>query len=981
MSGDNVTVEASGNDGWTYSDSVNSSLVELLSSGISFSIVQNNPADGITLNTSLSQFTADISLNFTITGESGLYNATINVNSTDYTYADVANDTLFEFNFTAEHGVLYNWSVNASADISMNVSENRTFQTQYAPYIAIASILPVYTDLYTDLNVSVNYTDVVGGNLTATWTLVHYNGSSTETFVQDYNLTTNSTYDLILNLSADYGRRWLQYDNISVAVNVTNSNGAKSPVMNASKQIGSIVRTMDVDPICNSPYTHVTMTSDLSCTGSGPYAGAVDSFLDCAGHKITYNTLGAANDVGVAIPYARSNLSNCIIKDGNALGGKWGVDVTGAQNVIIKNTAVNTSSDGIQAYTLAFEASSNYGTAHNLTLDANGAAGGGAAVHVHDTAYVNVTNSSLHSWQAGGIWCEDSSYVRAVNNVMNGTDGVEPVGSVSTSCDNAQIYNNTIYVNGTFAATGINTFNSQYMDIQNNTIYVLASGTNNDGIYMSYIGNSINISGNKIIVNSTGNTNTGIRSESAQTLAKVNNNDIVVDAGATTDNAGIRFASSVYGVSTYQSFNNNNITMVGSAGTVYGVLFSSAAGVHNYNNVTNTRILLVEGYGVYIGATADAGNLFRNVNITSASATRQAIYDAGNGANNFENIRLNSTAYFSVSTAQAFKNLTIIGTKGDVTFQSQSISGATTQAEINITQNKAFVNTTALSVLNTTATIDLFGITFTHPHIKYSSSGVFSSNTTCMNCMNTSYSGGIFTFEVPSWSGYSVEEMADIAAPTPIGSCSFAQWGANMQVAQANCSFNDTAINAAYFEVVRPGSVYVNATPTEINSTWAGGYEIFANYTTTYSWLEGGGYTGHYIIVDVLGNEYRSPVVFNWSVVAISGGGGGGWSYSGNTTVGTNTSNRTLITTITPTPTPTPTPAPAKEDYAYYFDNPKSGAIYSIPGLFIKDDHGQATGFRWLVLIIYVFALLMVFKLFKGGSNTREVHVYHDKEV
>jgi outer membrane protein assembly factor BamB len=73
---------------------------------------------------------------------------------------------------------------------------------------------------------------------------------------------------------------------------------------------------------------------------------------------------------------------------------------------------------------------------------------------------------------------------------------------------------------------------------------------------------------------------------------------------------------------------------------------------------------------------------------------------------------------------------------------------------VNISQNYIYLNSTNLTGLNTSARITLFNLSFTNP--RPLKDGVF-----CSDCTEVSYSGGIFVFDVPSFSNYSAEETPD----------------------------------------------------------------------------------------------------------------------------------------------------------------------------------------------------------------------------
>ena len=80
-------------------------------------------------------------------------------------------------------------------------------------------------------------------------------------------------------------------------------------------------------------------------------------------------------------------------------------------------------------------------------------------------------------------------------------------------------------------------------------------------------------------------------------------------------------------------------------------------------------------------------------------------------------------------------------------------------SKLNITNLVAYLNSTNLSFLNTSAFITLNGITFVDPRPIFDSNddSVFE-NCPTSKCTEISYAGGVFTFNVSSWTAFSANE-------------------------------------------------------------------------------------------------------------------------------------------------------------------------------------------------------------------------------
>jgi len=279
---------------------------------------------------------------------------------------------------------------------------------------------------------------------------------------------------------------------------------------------------------------------------------------------------------------------------------------------------------------------------------------------------------------------------------------------------NNVITGNNITTAGASNNHGIHLFTTSHNNtISNNNIF--ATGVNNNrGIYLQTTAVHNTITNNFINVNGTGFTNIGI---TLQTSA--NNNTI----------------------------DGNNITTNGTSVNNFGIRIQSSS--HN-NTFTSNRI--TTGGGTSHAVRTDSVAFFTNTVFTHA------------------------IDWIRVGTGEVQTNFT------NTTFETQDGSiriidmfNATTtvdRSELNITSNKAFLNSDVLNTLNLSAEIILKNITFTNPKIvvDLEDDGTFV-DCASTQCNNLSFTGGIFIFNVTRFTTYKAgENISSGGAPATIGS-------------------------------------------------------------------------------------------------------------------------------------------------------------------------------------------------------------------
>ncbi|MEK6857158.1 MAG: LamG-like jellyroll fold domain-containing protein, partial [Nanoarchaeota archaeon] len=255
-----------------------------------------------------------------------------------------------------------------------------------------------------------------------------------------------------------------------------------------------------------------------------------------------------------------------------------------------------------------------------------------------------------------------------------------------------------------------------------------------------------------------------------------------------------------------QKFNNTYTTP--SLRGLYNVTFYANDTSNNLNNSITTNFTADASPGITISSPANnsgstTGNITFNYNATdfnSISNCSLLINGAINITNttitkevtqNFTTTNLPAGGYnVSVNCTDSLSNTGTVAAIGLSVFRKSTFSGTTTNFDnidcsavsrpvfedsnygimnftvtvnlcsggdfntyINISSNKIFLNSSVLSTLNTTAILKLYNLTFSNPQI-------LRDNASCSTniCTRESYTAGVLTFNVTSFSTYSAAE-------------------------------------------------------------------------------------------------------------------------------------------------------------------------------------------------------------------------------
>lgn len=417
--------------------------------------------------------------------------------------------------------------------------------------------------------------------------------------------------------------------------------------------------------------------------------------------------------------------------------------------IYYSNTSADSAGNGIQAFNLT-----------NITIK---------------NCNIKIANASIQNSSAAAIYFANTNNSLMENNIVNtstSASGIKVYGGF-----NLQIINNTgigdpagLEIGGNDGVSmtvganitnnkGISTYSSIGISIDANDSFVI----NNNGTSDSYQGMSINVkntvvrdnwalsdSGTEAIyltcIGSVGDTwschnatnNTGIGINGATGIAVDGGRSILINNTGKSDTGyGLQYASSVSG--RYVSTGNTGIS-----GSSYAIDISSIGG-----NFTGDIGITDGGYAIHI-ATSAQNNSFANLTLR----TNATWIDAANDA-------LNNNA----------TNLTFDSNYGSIGLSSINILNGTTTttADLNVSLNKAYLNSTLLPWLNTSAVITLKNLSFTNPQPLFdleddNSFSVCGSS----RCIEKNYSNGIFSFNVTGFTSYSSNETAADGGETPI---------------------------------------------------------------------------------------------------------------------------------------------------------------------------------------------------------------------
>jgi len=554
-------------------------------------------------------------------------------------------------------------------------------------------------------------------------------------------------------------------------------------------------------PISTCGDIHSSGSLNQSITSNDTCLNITGSNLEisCEGHSIFFNANGSNDEYGIySEDQTNITINGCFIRDINVTGsGGRGIQF---ENVTFSNLTNNTiqtnGTSGGHAITLS---GSQNNTVGRSTLRTQGSAGVNAGVqivqgshytHVHDTL-IN-TNGTASSF--GFIVSASQNSTLERNNVTTGGPGDNNHGiNVLAGGDGTRIIQNILRTSGGSDNRGVSAAPDR-LTIAQNTIITNGTSTGNDGIRFDGVGYNITL--NNITTNGTGSS-IGIDSvsTSAGTRANITNNTIHTQ-GTGQSNFGIEATGMEDSIIAYNTINatgtrfsngvslgqlSDNVLVKDNTfwsdttvdpGSSTGINISGLAGLGgdsvDHRIFGNTIIMQgTSSTGISIFQTNSFMELANNTIETRGpdSYAIEVETSSRDTRQNFTNTIINNSfawLFFDQSSGQeintTFTNLTFKTRNGSINFERNITFNdnlTVNQTTINISFNKAFVNSSNLSLFNTSALITLNNITNPNavPLADFDDDGTFED---CPGniCTQLSFVGGVFRFNVTRFSAY-----------------------------------------------------------------------------------------------------------------------------------------------------------------------------------------------------------------------------------
>ena len=500
--------------------------------------------------------------------------------------------------------------------------------------------------------------------------------------------------------------------------NVSFVNASNATITAIANTSTIVLNAVPLVSICTSISSSTTLVNSVVSNATCFTITADNVTMDCSGYSIIYNADGSDNANGVqAIGRTNVTIKNCIIKDVNASGANGiAINFTSTNSSTILNNTVQTNGTndnyGIGVFGASSGISINRNTLRALGSSSNnhGIRALGSCSAINITTNIITTNGSTTSRGLDFSGWDCRSIIIAHNTITTYTTSAGGSQGISLSTANATsslILNNTL----TTRALGVNNHgiliggNVTDTIISNNTISTGLAGTNsNTGIDLAGVSGA-NITGNFIMTNGSGSRNAGFRVQAGTNGTIFTANTVIADGGV-DDNPAV---------------------------TVRG---------------------------------GSLGNIFDSNNLTTASDQSFAIQllDA-NGTVFANNVLSNPTDWINstINTLNNFTNTTFAAPNGSVRFAGTFALNGTqfiTKSRLNVTFNRAFLNSTNLSMLNTTAQIAFYAINFTDPQPIVAFDDTTFSTCNAPQCIEVSFASGVFVFNVSSFTTYSSQETA-----------------------------------------------------------------------------------------------------------------------------------------------------------------------------------------------------------------------------
>ncbi len=484
-------------------------------------------------------------------------------------------------------------------------------------------------------------------------------------------------------------------------------------------------------PIPPTPCT--TPTDDLNIVTntvlcSGTY-NIVDSgspgIIIINASNVTLNCDSAiivGNNSGIGINSTNNN--NITIKNCQVQNYSTNIFLDKTNNsFLVNNTALNSSTIGIHLRTSSYNILSD-----NYATSLGGLFGDPFQSGIHLDAGTNNTliNNTGISIDSSGISTLFSPNTTLINNMGQTTN---QIGIFVYETPDSYLLNNTGLAIG---------FNSVGIGLNSNSDRTTL--VNNTGISQDWDAISILSSLNVTLINNTGMT--GGRGSGGS--------GIVINGNANTslfNNTGI--SSTGFGIHLVSSFKNLLYNNLGISNNGTGISINV---VFRNNTLINNTALSDTGRGISFGLLAQYNEMFNTT------------------------IRTNGTWIFSEDATSTDNNMTdtlLESADGSIriipTITPPSPINVSLD-NLNITYNRAFLNSANLPFFNTTAEIIFQNITFINPGptVDFDNDGNFDVCTSSI-CSMISFNNNILSYRVAHFTSYSSEEQANVNTSTGTG--------------------------------------------------------------------------------------------------------------------------------------------------------------------------------------------------------------------
>jgi len=534
------------------------------------------------------------------------------------------------------------------------------------------------------------------------------------------------------------------------------------------------------------------LNTSVNSSGTCFTITADDIDLDCDRFNISFGADGSSTSAVSATSRDNITVRNCNMRDVNSSGAS---DVVALSNVdnsfFINNTLFPNGSENSNGFDLQSNSDNNAFT--NNTVNSGGSVGFGFFIGsgINGT-YTNntVTGASKDGFSVrtdnntftGNLVSNNTAdgfdvVAGADNNVFNSNDAIDnTINGLETQSSNNSLDQNFADSNGqngivldgsdNNATNNLLTFNNQ------NLVYSGSGGIVSNNVLANSSATGFSISGDDgTITNNTVANSTGIGLLPSGAVNNLFRDNVIRDgAGTGVDirtnannntfiNNTVRNNAGSGGMILRGTANNTFINNTISSGATIAVDLVTGAESHNF---TNNVVSSVSSSALRLSGSSN--NTFANNVFSSDTGTAVNVVDSA--VNVFDNnTLLTNDTWISIDGTSSDNNIsnTNFETGNGIIriIDKATIPVSTTidQSNLDITQNDAFLNSTDLPLLNVSSQVTLNNITFSNPVAiaDFDDDGTFE---TCKSpqCVEQSFSNGVFVFNVSSFTTYSTEE-------------------------------------------------------------------------------------------------------------------------------------------------------------------------------------------------------------------------------